>query len=75
MCNDRFWKIENQKLTPPEPVMTSVVCEQCVDYVPQGVRVYESCMGNFCEDCLKEMSALDFINDILREKLYVAERE
>lgn len=53
--------------------MSSLVCENCGEYVPIGVNVYQSCMGNYCEDCLKDMTAYDFIKDILREDIREAE--
>lgn len=71
----RFWRIEDQYLAPREPKLSSLVCENCGEYVPIGTDVYQSCMGNFCEDCLKGMTAYDFVKEILREDIREADND
>ena len=68
--NYEFEKAEKDWLTPPEdrrPIKT--LCDSCGEKIREGDEVYTSPFKNVCKECLEDMSAMDFIKDVLEEKL------
>ncbi|MCD7810383.1 MAG: hypothetical protein LUG91_00805 [Ruminococcus sp.] len=63
-----FEKAENDWLTPPEPKLSSFVCEYCDEHIALNAICYETTDGRiFCLDCLREMSALEFVKEYAQD--------
>lgn len=65
-----FNKIENQYFTPLEdnrPV--KALCEFCGGEIREGDKAYMSPFNIICKDCVDSMTALEFIEEVLKEKL------
>lgn len=65
-----YKRAEKDYLIPPEdrhPV--KAWCDSCGQEIRESDEVYTSPFKNVCKSCLDDMSAIDFIKDVLEEKL------
>lgn len=63
-------RIERDWLTPPEDNRCiKALCDLCDEEIREGDLVYTSPFKNVCKSCIDNMSAMDFIKDVLEEKL------
>jgi hypothetical protein len=49
-------------------------CSDCGYGIYEGQKFFDSPRGYICEDCIKDMSAIEFM-ELMGEKLTTAERE
>lgn len=65
-----YKRAEKDYLTPPEDMRpVKAWCDCCGAEIKKGDEVYTSPFKNVCKSCLDDMSAIDFIKDVLEEKL------
>lgn len=65
-----FDRAENQYFTPPEdnrPIKAT--CDFCGEEIKEGDKAYMSPFSIICKDCIDGMTALEFIKEVLKEKL------
>lgn len=66
----RLDRIERDWLTPPEDNRcVKALCDFCGEEIREGDLVYTSPFKHICKGCIDGMTAINFISDVLEEKL------